>query len=221
MRRKPRRAGLSLIELAVLIGTAVVLVSLLLPALQSARQPKSDAERGIHSSQPALDELSRHGDAAPEYNGALPAQGSSGMGRNLAGPDGREIRALGIADAAPSAELTSDAAGGTAPSGEWGESLYDLLTRPRDPQWDADASWEYGAPVFHPGGVNFAFCDSPVHFIKDSIDSWPVDSSAARQPDADLEGPTEILALAARFKTGISHPPRSPDPARAFPDDEY
>ena len=33
----------------------------------------------------------------------------------------------------------------------------------------------YGsASSFHPGGVNIAFADGSVHFIKDSISSWPI-----------------------------------------------
>ncbi len=35
----------------------------------------------------------------------------------------------------------------------------------------------YGASSFHPGGVNAAFSDGSVRFLKDSIASWPIDTS--------------------------------------------
>jgi prepilin-type processing-associated H-X9-DG protein len=40
-----------------------------------------------------------------------------------------------------------------------------------------DYSWVEGASSFHPGGANFAFADGSVHFIKDSISTWPFNPS--------------------------------------------
>ena len=34
-------------------------------------------------------------------------------------------------------------------------------------------SWVEGASSFHPGGANFAFADGSVHFLKETINTWP------------------------------------------------
>jgi prepilin-type N-terminal cleavage/methylation domain-containing protein/prepilin-type processing-associated H-X9-DG protein len=36
-----------------------------------------------------------------------------------------------------------------------------------------DDAWVESASSFHPGGANFAYADGSVHFLKESINSWP------------------------------------------------
>jgi prepilin-type N-terminal cleavage/methylation domain-containing protein/prepilin-type processing-associated H-X9-DG protein len=40
-----------------------------------------------------------------------------------------------------------------------------------------EIQWIFSASSNHPGGANFAFADGSVHFIKDTISSWPMDTA--------------------------------------------
>jgi prepilin-type N-terminal cleavage/methylation domain-containing protein/prepilin-type processing-associated H-X9-DG protein len=89
----------------------------------------------------------------------------------------------------------------------WGRRYSDPVN---DPYNIALAAWApFNAMSFHPGGVNAAFCDGSVHFLKDTIDSWvvsppqvngmPVGASLAPAPPGSYYG----LMLAPGSKVGV------------------
>ncbi len=68
-------------------------------------------------------------------------------------------------------------------SGYWGHTTFDTSVPPNGYKQyrsliNNQGDWwlaEEGASSFHPGGVNAAFIDGSVRFMKDSIASWPID----------------------------------------------
>ncbi len=64
--------------------------------------------------------------------------------------------------------------------GDPGETLYEARFAPNMQKKNsakANSYWSYNnAKSFHPGGVNVGFCDGSVHFIKDTISSWAMQS---------------------------------------------
>ena len=62
-------------------------------------------------------------------------------------------------------------------------------------------AWVDSASSFHPGGANFAFADGSVHFLKDSISSWPFNPATGfRSGVTDTSG---VFTVAPGTQIGV------------------
>jgi prepilin-type N-terminal cleavage/methylation domain-containing protein/prepilin-type processing-associated H-X9-DG protein len=56
---------------------------------------------------------------------------------------------------------------------------------------------------FHPGGANVVFCDGSVHFIKDTIDSWPINPASADPIGVSYDSTNRLYVMAPGTRVGL------------------
>lgn len=111
--------------------------------------------------------------------------------------------------------------------GWWGSTMFTSFF-PMNPQSrvrdeygdDLCRSWLGAASSLHPGGANFAFVDGSVRFLKDSIDSWPMDAETAR-PRGVVRDAAGLFQLDGNTRLGVYQKLTTRSGREAVSSDDY
>jgi len=91
-------------------------------------------------------------------------------------------------------------------SGYWYDSMFETyypINAYKKPVGVLGARYVANASSLHPGGANFGFVDGSVRFLKDTIDSWPINPATISAAGVNYDSATGTYAMAAGARLGV------------------